>query len=59
MPNVNIHETEKTDTSAEEKKTTSQEKNDGYGCTREEKGGLDGDGLIDKTREDMKKYELT
>ena len=37
-----------------------KKKNDGYGCTREEKGGLDGDGLIDNTREDMKKkYELT
>ena len=43
MPNVNIPETEKIkfgiDTSGEEKKATSLKKNDGHGCTGEEKKG--------------------
>ena len=62
MPNVNTPDTENIKlawTHQEERRRQPLKKNDGHGCTGEEKKGRPKRTWMDSSREDMKKYELT
>ena len=62
MPNVKIPETEEIKlvwTHQEKRRRQILKKNDGHGCTREEKKGRPRRRWLNNNREDMKKFEMT